>query len=304
MNIRISKESEVPIRHQLAEQIVVLIASGKLRPAEALPSVRELARRLKIHHNTVSEAYQDLVKRNWLVRKRGSHLVVRSVQAAQRVRVDQELDELINATVEMARQRGYSLQALRKRVRERLLAQPADHILVVEQEQGLRRLQQEEIRSVINCPVEGCSREDLTQNPGLAIGALVVTPQYAIGDVTALVPKDRPLIPLTFSSFDEYTERVQKLKTPSVIAVVSISRTFLSTAESLIAPAMGRRHSFVGHLLPLENRDALRAADLVFCDTIAFRSAGTKNCIHCSLLSPASLEYVSSAFASERLGLE
>ena len=66
MPILISKESEVPLRQQLAEQIVFRIATGKLHPGESLPSVRELARRLKIHHNTVSEAYQDLIRRKWL----------------------------------------------------------------------------------------------------------------------------------------------------------------------------------------------------------------------------------------------
>jgi DNA-binding transcriptional regulator YhcF (GntR family) len=63
MEIRISKESDVPVREQLAEQIVFQIATEKLKPGQMLPSVRELARRLGIHHNTVSHAYQDLVRR-------------------------------------------------------------------------------------------------------------------------------------------------------------------------------------------------------------------------------------------------
>ena len=47
MDIRLSKESEVPLRQQLAEQIVFLITTGKLRSGQRLPSVREVARRLK-----------------------------------------------------------------------------------------------------------------------------------------------------------------------------------------------------------------------------------------------------------------
>ena len=61
MDIRISKVSEVSLRLQIGRQIAFLIATGKLKPGEALPSVRGLADRLKIHHNTVSQAYQDLV---------------------------------------------------------------------------------------------------------------------------------------------------------------------------------------------------------------------------------------------------
>src|SRR5215510_13315523 len=76
MDIRIDSESDVPIRQQLTEQIVFLIVTDRLKAGQKLPSVRELARRLKIHHNTVSECYQDLVGRRWLQRRRGSRLIV------------------------------------------------------------------------------------------------------------------------------------------------------------------------------------------------------------------------------------
>jgi DNA-binding transcriptional regulator YhcF (GntR family) len=66
MEIKLTKNSDIPPRKQLAEQIVFLITTGKLRPSERLPSVRALARRLGIHRNTVSEAYQDLVRRGWV----------------------------------------------------------------------------------------------------------------------------------------------------------------------------------------------------------------------------------------------
>src|SRR5579862_6861936 len=120
MEIRISKESEVPLRQQVAEQIITLIVTDKLKTGDALPSVRELARRLKIHHNTISHAYQDLVQRHWVVSRRGSLLVViREPEETKNPARRQNLDDLINLTIELARQQGYSLQALRERVRER-----------------------------------------------------------------------------------------------------------------------------------------------------------------------------------------
>ena len=76
MELHVDSSNEVPLRRQLTEQIIFLIVTQKLGDGELLPSVRELARRLKVHHNTVSEAYQDLVQRKWLERRRGSRLAV------------------------------------------------------------------------------------------------------------------------------------------------------------------------------------------------------------------------------------
>jgi DNA-binding transcriptional regulator YhcF (GntR family) len=50
MRIRISKQSEVAVREQIAEQIIFLIATEELKSGQTLPSVRELGRRLQIHH--------------------------------------------------------------------------------------------------------------------------------------------------------------------------------------------------------------------------------------------------------------
>jgi GntR family transcriptional regulator len=279
--IRISKESEVPLRQQLAEQIVFHIATGKLQPGQALPSVRELARRLKIHHNTVSEAYQDLIRRMWLVGRRGSHVTVRAFEEGVQSRTASGLDDLINTLIRV--------------VRERLLAEPPDHILVIDTDAGLRRLLQEEIRAAINFRVEACSRLELAANPGLGIGALAVAAHYAIRDVNSLLPKDRPAVPLEFGAADEQVEMIRNRREPSVAAVVSVSEGFLQTARSVLAPAAGRRHVLQEFLLPLPDPKALAAADVVFADSIAAREVKHRCLIPYRLVTPASLSYLASA---------
>jgi len=48
MQIALTKNSDVPVRQQLAEQIVFLITTGQLQAGEELPSVRALARLSKV----------------------------------------------------------------------------------------------------------------------------------------------------------------------------------------------------------------------------------------------------------------
>jgi DNA-binding transcriptional regulator YhcF (GntR family) len=292
MDIRIDSSNGVPIRRQLTEQIIFLIAIGRLKDGDLMPSVRELARRLKIHHNTVSEAYQDLVERKWLEGRRGSRLAVIS---RERPHAGASLDDLINQTIALAREKGYSLQELRERVRQRLLAEPPDHILVVEQDEGLRDLICEELRAQLPWKVEGCSREDLAAKPGLAVGALAVAPQHAIRDANPLFPKERPVVALRYSHADEHLRAIRALRGPSVIAIVSASRLFLHVARSVLAPAIGSRHELREILVQDEGSSGARAADLVFCDSIAKKRLRIPRAIHYYLLLPESIEYVASS---------
>jgi DNA-binding transcriptional regulator YhcF (GntR family) len=298
MEIRIHKTSEVPLRQQLAEQILLRIVTGGLKPGSPVPSVRELARRLKIHHNTVSEAYQDLVRRKWLIRRRGSHLMVRGPQEALPLEGTVDLDDIINQAVRLAREQGYTLQELRRHVREILSEEPPDHILVVAAEPGLRRLLQREIQEALSWPVEGCPLEDLACNRGLAVGARVATPAFALPEVEPLVSKQRPPIPLEFGAPDQLIEEIGKLREPSVIAVVSASNVCLRAADGVLAPVIGDRHSLAKFLWPLDDPRALAAADLVLCDSLAMGEVKKKRCVPYRLIDAASMRYLQTAMDS------
>jgi len=295
VDLFIDSSSGVPIRRQLTEQLIFLIATERLAAGELLPSVRELARRLKVHHNTVSEAYQDLVRRKWLERRRGSRLAVLARASDD---AEETLDDLINRTITRAREKGYSLQELRERVRERLLAQPPDHLLVVEQDKELRDLICHELSAGVECEMEGCSREELAANPGLAVGALAVTPHHALRHVQALFPKARPAVSLRYSDADQHLRLIRALAKPSVVAVVSSSVLFLDVARSILAPAMGARHEFREIHLPSEPAAAARGADVVFCDSIAIKQVRLAKAIHYSLLAKDSVKYVATALQS------
>ena len=303
MKIQVDKKSEISLRRQLAEQIIFSIATEELKPGQALPSVRELARRLKIHHNTVSQAYKDLSRRAWVIGRRGSRVVVRSPgERAERTK-GYDVDDLINATIRVAREQGCSLQALRERVRTRLLAEPPDHILIVEDELGLRRLLQQEIRVALGQNADGCSLAELTAQPGRAIGALVVAGHHAIGKVDRLVPKTIPAIRLAFSAADEHLDLLRRLDQPSVIAIVSVSPIFLQTARSLLAPALGRRHVMQDFSFPLDDSKALRSTDVVFADSVARSRVKHPKVVEYRLISSSSLEYLRTAMRSYEVRL-
>ena len=52
--------SGVPIYVQIVEQVQQLVVSGKLKPGDQLPTVRQLASELRVNFNTIARAYRML----------------------------------------------------------------------------------------------------------------------------------------------------------------------------------------------------------------------------------------------------
>ena len=297
MQIVLSKESEVPLWEQLADQIIFLIRTGQLQAGKELPSVRALGKQTQVHHNTVSEAYQDLVRRGFLTRRRGSRLVVGGVSAST-PRKPHDLDELINESIQRARDMGYTLQDLRRRVRERLLAQPPDHVLVIEEEPSVRDIIRAEVHERSGWSAHGCSYDEFAAEPGLAIGAQVLVANHLLENVKPFVPVSRPAIGIVYSQATEQVDLIRSLRNPSIVALVSVSELLLKTARSLLAPAIGRKHSLSEQLAVPGARIDTGAADLVICDTIAMSMVRSRRKVHYQLVATDCLEHIATSLTS------
>lgn len=79
MRIIISNQSSVPIYEQIKEQIISSICSGDLSENELLPSIRQLARDLKVSVITTTRAYNDLELEGFVQTVPGKGCYVRKV---------------------------------------------------------------------------------------------------------------------------------------------------------------------------------------------------------------------------------
>ncbi|MCC2254855.1 GntR family transcriptional regulator [Ruminococcus sp. CLA-AA-H200] len=71
MKIIINSSSMVPIYEQIMDQIKALITAGDLKENDILPSVRTLAKDLKISALTVKKAYDNLEQEGYTVTVHG-----------------------------------------------------------------------------------------------------------------------------------------------------------------------------------------------------------------------------------------
>ncbi len=62
LNINISNTSTVPLYEQIGTQIKNQIINGSLNPGDGLPSIRNLAKELKVSIITTKRAYEELEK--------------------------------------------------------------------------------------------------------------------------------------------------------------------------------------------------------------------------------------------------
>ena len=107
--IKLSNSSDKPIYEQITEQLKQAILCGTLLPGTALPSIRVLAKELKISVMTTKRAYSDLEHDGFIetVAGKGSFVAQRNQDFLKEALVRQVEDHLIKAAG-LARTAGMS----------------------------------------------------------------------------------------------------------------------------------------------------------------------------------------------------
>ena len=102
MNISISNQNGKPIYEQITEQIKALILAGQLKEGDPLPSMRLLAKELRISVITTKRAYEELEREGFLYTLTGKGSFVAGKNAEflkeeQLRRVEEHLNEAVKA---------------------------------------------------------------------------------------------------------------------------------------------------------------------------------------------------------------
>lgn len=123
MKIIIKNKSDLPIYEQIEEQIKAQILEGKTAENEQLPSIRQLARDLKISVITTTRVYNDLAEEGFIVSVAGKGYFVASRENdLLRERMLCEMEEGLEKAVTNGRNAGLSdeeiVSALKKLLEE------------------------------------------------------------------------------------------------------------------------------------------------------------------------------------------
>ena len=113
MELIIRNNSGQPIYDQISGQIKAQILSGALSPGDALPSIRGLAKDLKISVITTKRAYEELEREGFLDNVPGKGCFV-APQNRELLREAQlrKVEEKLSQAVDEARKGAFSLEEL------------------------------------------------------------------------------------------------------------------------------------------------------------------------------------------------
>ena len=115
MDMIISNSSGKPIYEQIADQIREQIMAGSLAAGEALPSMRLLARELRISVITTKRAYEELEREGFLHNVPGKGcFVAPQNRALLREAQLRRVEEHLSHAVEEARKGAFSLAELQE----------------------------------------------------------------------------------------------------------------------------------------------------------------------------------------------
>jgi len=266
MQLWFARGSEVTIREQLVTQVILGILSDDLAPGQRLPSTRELARRFRLHPNTVSAGYRQLEQERWVEFRHGSGVYVRN----RRPEVSQSsalaLDQLIAKLFRAARELGAPLSTVRSRLRQWLELQPPDHFLLIEPDEELRRILSAEIQKAVTFPVQSCGLGDGPKTPDGAIP--VVLPNRAAA-VRQALPEGTDVLTLQVRSVP--TSLAGWLPAPSgtLLGIASGWPNFLKLARTILHAAGFDPDALVFRDARKSNwQRGLQQTAAVVCDTV------------------------------------
>lgn len=111
MNIVVSNSSSVPLYEQIQTQIKVQILNGELIPGEALPSIRLLAKELKVSIITTKRAYEELEKEGFLrtVAGKGTFVEDQNLERLKEIAM-YEIEGKLEIIIKQAKSVGISLE--------------------------------------------------------------------------------------------------------------------------------------------------------------------------------------------------
>lgn len=298
MKISINKDTDIPIRDQLIEQIALQIASGSLKGKEKLPSIRALAERLGIHYSTVTAAYNHLAETGLLEVRQGSGVRVSGRAPSEgNSESPESFDQIVRDFLAKVSETGTSRKDLRERMQAVLDPRPVRRIVAVDSNEDFHELLKKELSPHFPIPVETMTPQQVLSDKTIQQDSLFVTSLYHLFAFETSVMDPTRLVACNIEPGRAEMETIAALPAGNLVALISVSPTIMRMATKLIASL--RADVALRSLHTSEKTEIqyiMNHADLVLCDRSGEDAvkpvAGKTKVLTFKLYSPSTIETI------------
>jgi DNA-binding transcriptional regulator YhcF (GntR family) len=252
MDFYLDRDLPVPLIEQIKGQITYGIALGTLSAGTPLPSVRELAKRLKVASMTVARVYQELTQQGLLITRPrlGTYVAdIASLEGQNLHHLSREnLRQVVDNCVRQALIQGYTIQETREafldaiKNHEIFVTQP--HLILIGnflQTTQRYAVEIERILADLNIKVFAIILEDLRENfPAyesiLKTAKLTITVPTRLQEVRELLGLEYSrLVAVAFHISKETINRLSALPRSCRLGIVTTYAEFLQTMINEVA---------------------------------------------------------------------
>jgi len=242
--------------------------SGDLKAGDKLPSVREIALRLKIHPNTASTAYQWLEENGWVESRVGSGVYARKVtelKINETARaIESELDQMILSFLNDARRRGFENKQLKARLNFWLQTGKPQKIVIVETDADLSRILACELAAHFSAPVSAVSLAEAEKN-GFTKNSLIVS----LSDLAENPRAPTAFVKLKLNSVQDSMRGKEKPGAEDLVGVASHWEKFLRWSQTmLVAVGIGEENLVVRNTGEKDWKKGLDSCRFVITDSL------------------------------------
>lgn len=291
--VTVNPAASVPLNTQLKEQIKWLIALGDLKPGNRLPTVNELADRLRINRNTVAQVYAELAQDGYLIGRHRQGTFVAEGEAVRRAVQNAALGRLVDEALKQALAAGFTPAQFAEAAAARSHIQAAlahrytalfvecnwteietyGHTVQAETGVAVTSFHLDEVRKD---PAEFQRRSQEVD--------LVITTLFHLEEVQAVLGQDADVVGLGAGPELQLLRSLVQLPRGTTVAICCLDRDKATQVRASVA------NTGVQHLdmlaIGIDERDRLRAAlaqtDYVFVSNLAYPEA-------CRIVDPAKL---------------
>ncbi len=114
MWIKIEIRSPLPVYEQIKVGIKEAVLSGKCKKEELIPSIRELAKEIKVNPNTVARAYRELEQDGIIFSRQGIGFMINVNVEEIKAQFLKELEKELGTPLKRLKNAGIALDEVKK----------------------------------------------------------------------------------------------------------------------------------------------------------------------------------------------